>query len=110
VRKLLAALAITTVALATPSLADEFSQYELIRGKIKHEYGHTIIVLALKNNSVRTVTQVFVNCGFYRGDELVDSGHTSFTSVRPNQTGYDEALGDGEDITRVDCRIESVTP
>jgi len=106
-KKLSIALAIVA-AFAARALADNFDHYELIRGNVKRENGYTTLVLGLKNNSASTVTQVYVECGFYRGNELIDDGNESFTYVKPNQIGYGEVSGKGEDITRIDCRIGNV--
>ncbi len=100
---------VTTLVLATPRSAMA-NDLDLIRGKITHADGYTTIVLGLKNNTQTTIASASVNCGFYRGDELVDDGDAAFVNLQPNQIGYGHTSGKGEDITRIDCRIDIVNP
>jgi hypothetical protein len=86
------------------------ADFDLVRGKVTHEYGHTKIALAIKNNTGKTVSLVNVNCGFYVGNELIDTGGAQFLNVTPNQVAYDTAIGDDENVTRIDCRISGVVP
>lgn len=100
---------VTTLVLVAPRSAMA-NDLDLIRGKVTHANGYTTIVLGLKNNTPTTISYASVNCGFYRGDELVADSTTNFSNLRPNQIGYGDANGKGEDITRIDCRIDIVNP
>ena len=44
---------------------------------------------------------------FFRNDKL---DARNVFNPKPDQIGYGDALGEGEDITRIDCRIYDVTP
>jgi hypothetical protein len=103
VKKNLIATAIVA-ALASPAIADDI---DLIKGKMKHEYGLTLQVLALKNNTPRVLREVWAECGFFQADELVGKGLAAFRNVLPGQTAYDEAGTTNANVTRSDCRIES---
>ena len=89
---------------ATQAKADGL---ELIRGRVTHEYGHTLIVLGLKNNTDHVIKMAFVECGFFQNSELASSGDASFYNVQPGQTAYNYAEGSEEKVTRIDCRILS---
>jgi hypothetical protein len=89
---------------ATQAKADGL---DLIRGRVTHEYGHTRIVLGLKNNTDHVIKLAAVECGFFQNSELVSSGSALFSNVQPGQTAYDYVDGSEEKVTRIDCRIES---
>jgi opacity protein-like surface antigen len=105
-KKLLLATAMVAALVAPAAAAD----VDLIRGKVRHENGFTRITLGIKNNTPAMITSASVERGFYRGDELVDSGSETVFNPKPDQIGYGDALGEGEDITHIDCRIYDVTP
>lgn len=105
-KRLLLAHVIATVTFGSAVAAD----FDLIRGKVTHEHKHTSIALAIKNNTGETVSMVNVNCGFYVGNELVDTGGAVFLNVTPGQVGYDTAIGSDENITRIDCRVSGFVP
>jgi hypothetical protein len=66
-------------------------------------------VLSLKNNTDQTIT-VSVECGFYKGDKLIDTDGTNFINVKPNQIGYGHVSATKGDADRTDCRIYNVMP
>ena len=72
----------------TPAMANDV---DLGRGRISREYGCPKQALSLKNNTARPLNEVWAECGFFRGDELVGKGIASFRNVLPGQTAYDEA-------------------
>jgi hypothetical protein len=89
---------------ATQAKADGL---DLIRGRVTHEYGHTLIVLGLKNNTDHVIKMALVECGFFQNSELASSANAIFSNVQPGQTAYDTAAGSEEKVTRIDCRIAS---
>jgi hypothetical protein len=104
-KHLMIAVAATVISLAaTQAKADGL---DLIRGRVTHEYGHTLIVLGLKNNTDHVIKVAWVECGCFQNSELVSTARASFHNVQPGQTAYDTAVGSEEKVTRIDCRIES---
>jgi hypothetical protein len=104
-RKLLLATALV-VALIAPATANDF---DIIRGEITRDYGTTII-LGLKNNTQTTIPTAMIDCGFYRGDELVGADHGVFKNLELNQIGYSSAHASDKDVTRIDCRVDMAQP
>ena len=86
---------------ATQAKADGL---DLIRGRVTHENGNTLIVLGLKNNTDHVIKAAWAECGFFQNSELVSSWDAFFTNVQPGQTAYSDAVGSGK-ATRIDCRI-----
>ena len=95
---------IFTLLSITPGMANDV---DLSKGRMSHEYGRAKQALSLKNNTRRPLNEVWAECGFFRGDELVGKGIASFRNVLPGQTAYDEATTTSGDVTRTDCHIES---
>jgi hypothetical protein len=97
-------VAIFSILSITPAMANDV---DLSKGRMSHEYGPAKQALSLKNNTARPLNEVWAECGFFRGDELVGKGIASFRNVLPGQTAYDEATSAGRDVTRTDCHIEN---
>ena len=97
-------VAIFSILLITPAIANDV---DLSKGDISREYGRTKQALSLRNNTARPLNEVWAECDFFRGDELVGKGIASFRNVLPGQTSYDQATSAGGDITRTDCHIEN---
>jgi hypothetical protein len=98
---LVATFSILSIA---PAMADDI---DLSKGHMSHEYGRTRQALSLKNNTARPLNEVWAECSFFQGDELVGKGIASFRNVLPGQTAYDEATSASRDVTRTDCHIEN---
>jgi hypothetical protein len=97
-------VAIFSIVTITAAIA---ADVDLSKGRIIHEYGRTKQALSLKNNTARPLNEVWVECGFFRNEELVGRGIASFRNVLPGQMAYDEATSASDDVTRTDCRIEN---
>jgi hypothetical protein len=63
--------------------------------------------ITIINNTAETLRFVFINCGFFRAGELVDTGTGMVTNVLPNTEGYTSASS-YKAPENVKCRIESV--
>jgi hypothetical protein len=97
-------VAVFSVASIMPAMADDV---DLSKGRMSYEYGRTKQALSFKNNTARPLNEVWAECDFFRGDELVGKGIASFRNVLPGQTAYDEATSASRDVTRTDCHIEN---
>lgn len=98
----------------TPAaLADNI---DLIKGKVLHENsgadlsGRHVLstrqLLAVKNNTPARIT-VFIECAFFKKDELLDTGGPTIGNLEPGQMGYGEAMTAEGHADRVDCRLSS---
>jgi hypothetical protein len=106
-RRLLLALSIAAGAIFPAVASDKFV---LNKGDLRHNTsGWPEQVLSLKNNSDQTVS-VSVECGFYKGENLIDTDGADFINVRPGQLGYSHINTGEGDADRTDCRISNVIP
>jgi hypothetical protein len=96
-------VAIFSIISITPAMANDV---DLSKGRVSHEYGRTKQALSLKNNTARPLNEVWAECGFFRGDELVRKGIASFRNVLPGQTAHDEATSASRDVTRTDATLK----
>src|SRR6516225_522567 len=81
---LLIALA-TPIFAATPSWADDF---DVTAGRLStgNKFVGTQVTVAVKNNTAETLKVGTVECGFYRGQELLFSASQWVMDLHPGQT------------------------
>jgi hypothetical protein len=67
-------------------------------------------LVAVKNNSGKTIMKVWIECGFLADNGTVLSeGLASITNLRPGEIGYAlPKTPHGEGATRAICRVSSV--
>ena len=63
--------------------------------------------ITIINNTTETIQHVFINCGFFRGGELVDTGTGMATNIQPKAEAYTYASS-YKAPDNVKCRINSV--
>jgi hypothetical protein len=101
-------------AIASPAHADVL---EAITGKPTYDpLGRLHVPVGVKNNGTEVYRTVHLECGLYRGSDLVGIGDTNIEWVYPGQTAYgtvqkfaywfDEAA---VKVDKADCRAASVT-
>jgi hypothetical protein len=106
VRKYLIAAAVVAASTA-PAIADNF---DLTKGELAHNaFGWSKQLIAVKNNTNATFN-VTVECGFFRGNALIDTGSASLSNVQAGQTAYEEVTATDPDANRVECRVSGITP
>ena len=101
--------------IASPAHADVL---EAITGKPTYDpLGRLHVPVGVKNNGTEVYRTMHLECGLYRGSDLVGIGDTNIEWVYPGQTVYgtvqkfpywfDEAAAK---VDKADCRAASVMP
>jgi hypothetical protein len=99
-----AAVVLITSTLPVPALADDLN-LSLSKEKLRHVNGGVSQLLTLKNNTGVALAMVGIECGFLRGDTLVDTGGDALHNVAAGQTVYADIVSTATDANRTDCRI-----
>jgi hypothetical protein len=78
---------------------------ELGLGRLKYDsYGSTQVVSVL-NRGKEAISLIFVECGFYVGEELVGASPGMIQNLAPGAQGYEEISIADFKATRSACRI-----
>jgi hypothetical protein len=85
---------------------------ETIAGNPTHDtLGETVVTVGVKNKEATAFKMIRVECGIYRGSDLVGAGHAIVEWVYPGQTAYgivetfDETAAEAD---KADCRVSGV--
>jgi hypothetical protein len=81
---------------------------EIIKGKMSRVDGQTFLAVGAKNIGTKELEGVLLECGFYNGNELVESSTIGFENILPGETAFG-TTGSSQPITRMVCRVPSVT-
>jgi hypothetical protein len=99
VRNLSLLVALLLVAITSSTWA---SDVDLIKGRVKRENGYITQAFAVKNGTSTTLQAVFVECGFWDGEEATGAGAATLANIAPGQTVANQVVGEGD---RTDCRV-----
>jgi hypothetical protein len=99
-KRILAATLLGALTFSSAYAAD----LELIPGRATHEGTYTKHVYTLKNQTNRRLEAVYVECGIFAGDELVDKATLSFLDIPPHGEAYDGVTTE-DGVTELKCRI-----
>jgi hypothetical protein len=103
-------LLVLTLAAGASFPAVASDKFVPTKGDLRHDsFGWPEQVLSLRNNTDKTVV-VSVECGFYKGEKLIDTDGAHFINVKPRKLGYGRVSTSKGDADRTDCRIYNVMP
>jgi hypothetical protein len=81
----------------------------LIMWRLTHSGSYIQQVVSVKNDTVNLVRIARIECGFFRGDQLIATGTTHVQNLAPASTGLSEALARSDVAAdRAQCRVASV--
>ena len=103
------------IVLALPAFADALTykrgdiELEIVKGDFQHAKAPRQMVTVI-NHSRMAIKFIKVDCGFFRGDLLVEANFALVENLDPGQSGYAEVTGWLPSIDRADCRISEAHP
>ena len=95
------------VAVVSPAAAAEL---ELSKGRLTVTDYIATQVVAVKNNTTKRISIIYVECGFFRANILLAAARYYAENVEAGQTAYIEVTSqDAAEADRSECRVSSVT-
>jgi len=81
----------------------------LIMWRLTYSGSYIQQVVSVKNDTVNLVRIARIECGFFRGDQLIATGTTHVQNLAPASTELSEALARSDVAAdRAQCRVASV--
>ena len=95
------------VAVVSPAAAAEV---ELSKGRLTVTDFIATQVVAVKNNTTKRISTIYVECGFFHANTLLAAARYYAENVEAGQTAYIEVTSqDAAEADRSECRVSSVT-
>jgi hypothetical protein len=96
-----------SVVAISPAAAAEV---ELSKGRLTVTDFIATQVIAVKNNTTKRISTIYVECGFFHANTLLAAARYHAENVEAGQTAYIEVTSqDAAEADRSECRVNSIT-
>ncbi len=84
---------------------------DIVKGKFTEHDGIATQLLSLINHQPKPLRGLFVQCAFFRGDNLLGVNFGGAYNVNSGETAYMQiTITDAADVNRTECRVDQVVP
>jgi hypothetical protein len=103
---------VVAIAVACASLVYADERLEVIAAKPARDINGVVnVAVGVKNNGTKTFKSVWIECGLYRGSDLVSAGSVAIGWLHPGERGYARVMVFQEVASKADkseCRASGV--
>jgi hypothetical protein len=83
-------VSIIAVTIASSVAANAQQGLTLTVGRLVHNGSYARQSIAVKNNRQNMVDTVWIECGFFKNNQLISTGSTYLENIAPGMTGYND--------------------
>ena len=93
------------ILLSIQTAANAGDTLEIQKGRLSDDGSYGKQVVAVTNRSASVMSYVKVQCGFFRGSQLIAATFAIVENIQPGQTAYEERAGMLEDDRTVAVEV-----